>query len=55
MKAMIKVTYHTPIDTGADKKITECMESVGAKWYAQGAGRDGIRDICFEQVPNQTF
>ena len=52
MKTQIKVIYRGPIDVKADIKITELIESIGGKWYAQGRNsRNSMskeRDICFD-------
>jgi len=45
----IKITYQGPLDIELDEKIQNLMESIGAKWYAQGTDLiTGIRDICFD-------
>lgn len=48
----IKVIYDgsNGIDTTLDKKITKLMESIGAKWYAQGIDcvKPFERDIAFD-------
>ncbi len=51
MIAEIKITYPAPLDVEKDKKITNAIESIGAKWWAQGCeciGENRKRDICFD-------
>lgn len=51
MKTKLTVSYPAPINTELDTKITETMESIGAKWYAQGCDvntEHPERDICFD-------
>jgi len=49
MKTKIKITYPAPMDSEKDSTITKLMESIGAKWYAQGTNLiEKERDICFD-------
>ena len=52
MKTRIKVIYDGSkgIDINLDKKITRLMDSIGAKWYAQGCDcvEPYERDVCFD-------
>lgn len=53
MNTNIKVTYSLPTSTKTqteiDEKIIKYLESIGAKWYAQGVDlRTRTRDISFD-------
>ena len=53
VKKRIKVVYDGPFDKEVDKAIMDCMEGIGAEWYAQGYDfTKNERDICFDlEIP----
>lgn len=45
----VEVVYEGPQSDALDKRITEAMEAIGAKWYAQGYDlQNDKRDIAFD-------
>lgn len=50
----IQITYPGIPNVKLDDRIWKAMESIGAKWYAQGYDvTKGIRDICFDWKDNE--
>ena len=51
-KVKITVTYPSPLKERVDKEVTELVEGIGGKWYAQGSNRleddTWEREICFD-------
>jgi len=48
-KWRVQIDYPGPLNVTLDKKIKKAMESIGAKWYAQGMNLEtNVRDLAFE-------
>ncbi len=53
IKKQIKVIY-TGFNPVLDGKITNALNQIGLKWYAQGSDRiTNERDICFEYIEDE--
>lgn len=49
MKRTLRVSYTGPPSEELDKKLTEMIEALGGKWYAQGYDLvEKVRDIAFD-------
>jgi len=55
MKVKIEVAYNLTLTDETrekikeiDTKIKEKIESIGGKWYAQGAGIDNIQNVYYD-------